>query len=547
MNHRPYRSPSTVLAPNGTRRQRHAHLLQWVLLSVFLASALPAQSFLDWKDLKAGPHEVGFQALATTDATRSFLTPTDYYGRARPEFGNRPVQVSVWYPAEKTQDTEPMTYGDYVALLAWELGPESTDTGARRAAESRFIQMGGATGSPAGKAAFEALYREKVRAVRDARPAKGRFPVLICAPGQGYPAFDNSVMAEFLASHGFVVVASPSLGPDGRDMPDNPAAIDSESRDLEYLLGYAQTLPSTDPERIAVMGYSLGGASAALCAQRNARIKAYISLDGVLRDDRYLAQLKAFPQFQPDRLRASVLWISAGSATSLPGFGDGTFPDQARYSEVVRAVFPGLRHHDFSSMSSLQRRRAGEAANDRSAATAGYEAVCRILLDFLESRLNGSARELEREPAALCTVSVRPAAKAPPTAADFREAALREGLPRAADLLQIVRKDYPDLLPSFEEPLVLLGLEALGAGKGKLAIGVFALTVETFPDSIDGSYGLGKAYLAEESFEAAEPHYRAARNKVERDPSIPAEQKAGILGRIDKILDDIRARKNAPR
>jgi dienelactone hydrolase len=434
-----------------------------------------------------------------------------------------------------------------VALLAWEMGPEKTRVEDRRAAETVFRQNSGLPVTPEGKAAFEILYQAPVLATRDAKPSVGRYPVLICAPGQGYPAFDNSVLAEYLASHGFIVLASPSMGPEGRDMPDNLAAMDTGSRDLEYLLGYAQSLPQADPDRIAAMGFSLGGSSAALFTLRNARVKALISLDGVLRDDRYLTQLQAFPQFLPEGLRAALLWIACGPASSLPGFGEGSFQEQAKYAERVKAVFPGLLHHDFSSMSSLQRRRAQSPAKDWSSATASYEAACRLILGFLDSHLKGVAQKLDQEPAALCKVTFRPAKKAPPTVMDFHETALREGLPKASELVQILKKEHPNLLPSFEDPMVLMGYEALGTGSVQFALQLFALTVEIFPDSIDGSYGLGKAHMAEGAFNQAEPHFGAARSKVERDPKIAVDQKAGILARIDKILDDIRAKKAVKR
>lgn len=516
-------------------------LLRWLPLLLLASSTTWAQPFLDWKGLDPGPHAVGFRAMAATDVTRSFQSPTDYDGRRRPEFGNRPVQISIWYPAEAKARAGRMTYGDYVALLAWELGPVKRGVEDRRAADSRFLGVEAPRATPEVQAAFEMLYREPVLARRDAKPAAGRFPVLIYAAGQGYPGFDNSVMAEYLASHGFVVLASPSVGPDGRDMPDNPLAIDAQSRDMEFLAGVAQSLPQADPNRMAAMGFSLGGASAALFTLRNTRIKALISLDGVLRDDRYLPQLKGFPQFQPERLRGALLWIACGAATSLPGFGDGAFLEQAKYAEVVTAVFPGLHHHDLSSMSSLQRRRARGPTQDWSAAAAGYEAVSRLVLGFLDSRLNGVARTLDAEPEAVCRVTTRPARRAPPTSTDVCEAARKEGIAKASELVRIVAREAPDTLASLEEPLILLGYEALGAADEKLAIGVFALAEETFPASIDASYGLGKVYQGQGALEQAELHYRAAREKLVKDSRVPAEQKAGILGRIDKLLQEIHA------
>lgn len=506
----------------------------------FLVPSAGAQSFLDWEGLKPGPHVVGFRSAATTDATRTWLTPTDYRGRARPGFGNRPVQISIWYPANVGPNAQPMTYGDYVDLLAWETGPENQGSEEQRLARAAFQRMSGLEVSAEGEAAFEKLYAEKVRATHNATPAAGKYPVLISAPGQGYPAFDNSVMAEYLASHGFIVVASPSMGPEGRDMPDGPLAIQAESRDMEYLLGYAQGLEQADPDRIAAMGFSLGGASASLFALGNARVKALISLDGVLRDDRYLPTLRAFPQFSPERLRGALLWIACGPTTSLPGFGEGSFPEEARYAEAVKAVFPGLHHHDFSSMSSLQRRRAGDPTKDWTSATASYEAASRLILAFLETRLAGKDTTLPGDPA--YTLSVRPAKTAPPSPTDFREVAANEGFAAAAALLEVVQKNYPEALPRFEESLVLLAYEALAAHDLTRAAQAFRLALEAAPNSIDGSYGLAKTCQAQGALDEAATHYSAARTKVEKDPNLSADQKAGILGRIDKILADLKTK-----
>jgi hypothetical protein len=155
------------------------------------------------------------------------------------------------------------------------------------------------------------------------------------------------------------------------------------------------------------------------------------------------------------------------------------------------------------------------------------------------------ARKLDGELETICKVSSRPARKAPPTPADFRDVAATEGLGAAAALLQSVRKEAPETLPSFEEPLVLLGYEVLAKGDTRLAIETFRLAVAAFPDSIDGSWGLGKASLAGGFLEEAARSYGAARLKVEKSPDLSAEQKAGILSRVDKILADIRVKTEA--
>lgn len=49
-------------------------------------------------------------------------------------------------------------------------------------------------------------------AVADAPFAEGRFPVVIYAPSGSSVSWENADLCEYLASHGYVVLASPSMG-----------------------------------------------------------------------------------------------------------------------------------------------------------------------------------------------------------------------------------------------------------------------------------------------------------------------------------------------
>ena len=158
-----------------------------IALLLLVSPAADAQSFLDWNGLKAGPYPVGFRAVATTDTTRTWQTPLDYRGRPRPGFGNRPIQVSIWYPAETASLARSMTYGDYVDLLAWEIGPAKPGAGAGKTAREQFQRMSGLPVTAEGIGAFEKLYGAKVRATRDARPAPGRFPSSSAHPDRATP------------------------------------------------------------------------------------------------------------------------------------------------------------------------------------------------------------------------------------------------------------------------------------------------------------------------------------------------------------------------
>ncbi|GGR03297.1 lipase [Streptomyces pilosus] len=148
----------------------------------------------------------------------------------------------------------------------------------------------------------------------DARPAYGRFPLVLLSPGFSMPRSTLTALANDLASRGYVVAAvdhaHESVGtsfPGGRVLTClacQRVATDEEraqvamdrARDLSFVIDRLTTLraPSVtlqggrslpyarmvDARRIGVAGHSIGGAAAAAVMMRDERVKAGMNLDG---------------------------------------------------------------------------------------------------------------------------------------------------------------------------------------------------------------------------------------------------------------------------
>ena len=112
-------------------------------------------------------------------------------------------------------------------------------------------------------------------ALRDAKPAKGHYPVLIYAPSDSSVSWENADLCEYLASHGYVVLASPSMGVSTRDMTDDLDGINAQARDISFLITYAKSLPDTDLSEVAVVSWSWGGVSSLFAAARDPRIEPW--------------------------------------------------------------------------------------------------------------------------------------------------------------------------------------------------------------------------------------------------------------------------------
>ncbi|MFE6700359.1 alpha/beta hydrolase family protein [Streptomyces sp. NPDC057718] len=182
----------------------------------------------------------------------------------------------------------------------------------------------------------------------DARPAPGRFPLVLLSPGFGTPRATLTGLAEELASRGYVVATADhpyeSTGtelPDGRVLtcaacdevdaqPDDAgrrkvlAAVSTgRAADFSFLLDRLtgprpawRYAGSIDPHRVGMAGHSIGGAAAASTMAADRRVDAGVNLDGTFFDP--------VPARGLDRRPFLMLGTDPGHA---PGAGDTSWDE----------------------------------------------------------------------------------------------------------------------------------------------------------------------------------------------------------------------------
>jgi hypothetical protein len=144
--------------------------------------------------LKPGPYPVGLKVVYQYDRSRTF--PGSPKEPSTPSVGEnaRPLQTLIWYPSLKGTG-EPMTVGDYTQLTNTEIHFNAPDD-----KKNRWRSL------------LKTSFDIPLWAVREAKPAKGHYPILIYAPSDSSVSWENADLCEYLASHGYVVLASPSIG-----------------------------------------------------------------------------------------------------------------------------------------------------------------------------------------------------------------------------------------------------------------------------------------------------------------------------------------------
>ncbi|MFF2846382.1 alpha/beta hydrolase family protein [Streptomyces sp. NPDC058001] len=242
------------------------------------ATAVPADTLQ--LPRPTGPYVVGRTTMHLTDRSR-----TDPWV---PTADGRELMVTLNYPAARSGDGRTARYATVE--------------------EARLLAEGQGIG--------ELVPAEELSATRThgrvgARPAKGKYPLVVLSPGFSVSRFTLTNLAEDLASRGYVVAsldhAYESFGisvPGGRTLTCTAcAALEADetqgavvtatrAEDVSYVLDRLtgdnpvwRHAGVIDKKRVGMAGHSIGGASAATAMAGDRRVDAGINMDGAFWED----------------------------------------------------------------------------------------------------------------------------------------------------------------------------------------------------------------------------------------------------------------------
>jgi tetratricopeptide (TPR) repeat protein len=356
-----------------------------------------------------GPHAVGVKFVQQYDRSRLYKTPIDTAtGMLSQGERTRPIQAIVWYPA--AAGGKPVSYREYLETIPSEDDFTRSAADIERMTEQRIDNNAGTR-----RAALLRDIARPMHGVRDARPESGKYPVVIYAPSFAAPAAENADLCELLASHGYIVLSSPSLGAHTRSMTVDMEGVEAQAADISYLIGVAATLPQADTNNTAAVGFSWGGLANVLAAAKDERIRALVSWDGSVRSfPRFVDGGKDAAKYvTPARIALPLLYLGSRPKT-VEELNRADTPTQysllnaMKYSDVYTVTLLPMKHADFSSyyMRMAQDDEFGDYTRDDIALAHSWAA--RYTLRFLDAYLKHDA-------AGLAFVNNTPAAnKAPP-------------------------------------------------------------------------------------------------------------------------------------
>lgn len=372
--------------------------LAWVAILLLGSRSAIAEGPPLWGGLAPGPFAVGFRSTWELDPSRTynftFADKTRYAEGKAP----RPILVNVWYPAERPLDARPMTHGGYfeipggkggLAKFAPALAEYERGVVAREIFDKPLAEL-----DERGRKLLERLYATPTACVRDARPLDRKGAVVVYHCGAQSSFDDNSVLCEWLASHGYVVLGGAFQQASGATL--NIDGLEGSARDMAFLIGYASSLPFADWDHVAVAGHSAGAQASLFYASKGATpVDAIVSLDTTqdyysLTDRGWKALVSSLLE-SPKNMTMPILFAANAQAIfELANTLGGSDRDYL--------TFKDLDHNDFISQGIFRRTLASrlDAKQDapRPAAAPGspeasYEALCGYVLAFLDARLRG--------------------------------------------------------------------------------------------------------------------------------------------------------------
>lgn len=279
--------PAAVVRADIHPHLGHMKLLQLSIAWAFLCAAFPRSAVTQqlpgegamrataaetgtrapalWAGLHPGPHGVGYRTL-------------DDDG----------VVVHVWYPTRHRGAQ--LTFRDYL--------PAGGD------ALTAFLLQAGVQPT-----VIDSLLASPLYAQPAAPPDERAFPLVMIAHGNGQDAADQAILAEYLASHGFVVASTPSpMLHTPLEHEDQVGALaEMQATELASAVGAVAAVLNVASARLGVVGHSFGARAALLLGMQDPRVAAIVSLDGGIGTATAVEPFRRAPSFRTDARVAPLL------------------------------------------------------------------------------------------------------------------------------------------------------------------------------------------------------------------------------------------------
>lgn len=218
------------------------------------------------------PYVAGFKIIRLVDRSRIYKPGTGTSDKLH----FRPIDIDIWYPAEPPDCGSTLLFRDILGLLEKRTKYyTASDAGSGIAGQIAKSLCEGFKCSDTAK-----LLNFKTESFKDALPVETKFPLVIYLCAYNGMSFENFALFEALAKKGFVVISISSIGRYPGDMTMQTEDLLEQVDDATASLHLLKQRANINFLKIGIIGYSWGGVSGAVLANRIPKVTCLISLDG---------------------------------------------------------------------------------------------------------------------------------------------------------------------------------------------------------------------------------------------------------------------------
>lgn len=306
-----------------------------------------------------GKYNVGFKRYYHTNNARIFVD-TCYSEKNRMA---RPTIINLWYPTHagkgkkikisdlirfKSDNPTQHRFNDLMTASQYKLSMFYTY--ADRNGDSFDSSI--TTWKTDTKTKFLKYYNLTTNALLNAPMANKQFPLVVYHPGLGGTADDSFLFAEYLASHGYVVISGAYQSNDCTDISIG-WNLDISLNEIDVLLAFAkEKIPNVDITKVIGAGHSYGAqAMLAYAAISATPVLGFIINDNTA-DYEETYKLQGFQKLK-DRIYPKLKQITKPLFVVARTSATFKIIDSLKYCNRYYLKIPNMDHNDFTSQGAI--------------------------------------------------------------------------------------------------------------------------------------------------------------------------------------------------
>jgi len=331
-----------------------------------------------------GTFQAGFKTIRSSDPSRFYKPNTD----TSDYLHYRPIDLDVWYPAQTAPSDTALLFGNILGLLEKRANYYTASKSAAGFTQqlADYLCKGFKCSDPA------RLLSYRTASYQDAKPAGGKFPLIIYLCSYNGMGYENFSLFEDLAKKGFWVISINSIGRYPGDMTMRNGDLMEQVNDALFSYKIIAASPEVDVSKVGIVGYSWGGLTAAVLAEKIPGTACLVSLDGsefhhygqVHEEDLDFNGIVNNPEFKDHSLSMPYLRLESSSAeTNQKEDSLYNFAEKLSGKKLILSV-DSAAHEDFGCLSAVVNISGGCMNNHK------YEGIAALTENYLEDHLKGT-------------------------------------------------------------------------------------------------------------------------------------------------------------